>query len=155
MTELYGIKVRKLSQLGLGLLITHDRVIGISKIKTNLTACEGCLTKRQHRERFPKKSENRAEGLADLVHSDLVGPLPVQSLGGSRYFVVFTDDYSRKSWVYFLQRKGNTFSKFHMFKQQIESELRRKTVHSKLIKEVNSYLEILSHIARLMALNNN
>lgn len=56
---------------------------------------------------FPKKSEHRAKVPLELVHSDLVGPLHVQSLSGSRYICVFTDDYSRKSWTYFLKAMRN------------------------------------------------
>ena len=33
----------------------------------------------------------------DLIYSDVRGPSSVSSIGGSRYFVVFIDDYSRYS----------------------------------------------------------
>ena len=32
----------------------------------------------------------------ELVHIDLWGPFPVTSLGGSRYYITFIDDSSRK-----------------------------------------------------------
>ena len=51
-----------------------------------------------------------------------MGPMQQNSLGGSRYTVVFTDDFSRKSWVYFLKSKGETLTKFRHFKNQIETE---------------------------------
>jgi hypothetical protein len=54
--------------------------------------CEPCLAGRQHRERFPKTSSNRALQVLHLIHYDLVGPMPVSSLGRSRYFIVFTND---------------------------------------------------------------
>jgi transposase InsO family protein len=38
------------------------------------------------------------------------------SLGGSRYILVFTNDYSRKSWIFFLKGKDKTFLKFREFK---------------------------------------
>ena len=36
-------------------------------------------------------------GIFDLIHTDVWGPSPITSIGGSRYFVVFVDDYSRYS----------------------------------------------------------
>ena len=48
------------------------------------------------------------------------------SLGGSRYALVFTDDYSHKGWVYFLKSKGETVTKFREFKQRIERETGNK-----------------------------
>jgi hypothetical protein len=47
-------------------------------------------------------------------------------LSGSRYFVVFTDDFSRKSWVAFLKSKAETFEKFKSFKAQVEAETGKK-----------------------------
>ncbi|KAH0711345.1 hypothetical protein KY289_007304 [Solanum tuberosum] len=45
-----------------------------------------------------------------------------KSLGGSRYFLLFTDDYSRMSWVYFLENKSETFEKFQVFKALVENQ---------------------------------
>ena len=36
----------------------------------------------------------------DLIHSDVWGPSPISTLGGSRYFVIFVDDFSRYNWIY-------------------------------------------------------
>ena len=42
-------------------------------------------------------SEFMSTGIFDLIHTDVWGPSPITSIGGSRYFVVFVDDYSRYS----------------------------------------------------------
>jgi 5'-3' exoribonuclease 2 len=43
-----------------------------------------------------------------------------KSLNGSRYFITFIDDFSRKSWIYFLATKSQTFKKFKFFKELVE-----------------------------------
>ena len=91
--------------------LTHEKKI-----------CRCCLAGRQHRERFPKLSENRAIRPGQRIHTDLMGPMQAKSLGGSCYALVFTDDFSRKSWVYFLKHKGETITKFYDFKKRMETE---------------------------------
>ena len=36
----------------------------------------------------------------DLVHSNVCGPMPHQSLGGASYFISLIDDLTRKVWAY-------------------------------------------------------
>ena len=42
-------------------------------------------------------------GKLELVYSNVSGPTSVASVGGSRYYVTFVDDYIRKVWVYLLK----------------------------------------------------
>ena len=44
------------------------------------------------------------------------------SLVGSTYFLTFIDDFSRKTWVYFLKNKSETFSKFKEFRGFVEKQ---------------------------------
>ena len=54
------------------------------------------------------------------------------SLGGSVYFLTFIDDFSRKTWIYFLKEKLEAFNKFKEFKSMVEkqSELFLKVLRS-------------------------
>uniref|UniRef100_A0A2N9IBW6 Integrase catalytic domain-containing protein n=1 Tax=Fagus sylvatica TaxID=28930 RepID=A0A2N9IBW6_FAGSY len=58
----------------------------------------------------------------ELVHTDLWGPSPIASLGGSRYYVTFIDDSSRKVWVYFLKNKSEVFETFKKWRAMVETE---------------------------------
>jgi hypothetical protein len=57
--------------------------------------------------------------LSSLPNSNS-GPMSTPSMNGCLYYVIFIDDFSRKSWIYFLKAKNETFSKFLEFKALIE-----------------------------------
>jgi hypothetical protein len=42
--------------------------------------------------------------------------MPTSSISGYVYYVSFIDDYSCKTWIYFLKSKDEVFSKFKEFK---------------------------------------
>ncbi|CAI5964029.1 unnamed protein product [Closterium sp. NIES-65] len=46
----------------------------------------------------------------ELVHMDLVGPLPVQGHKGERYFLTIVDDWSTLMWAYPLKQKDHAAS---------------------------------------------
>ena len=75
---------------------------------SKLSFCEGCIEGKMHRKSF-KSSQSRK---MELIHSDVCGPL---SIGGSKYFVTFIDDYSRCCAVYFMKQKSEVFAKFKEF----------------------------------------
>ena len=52
--------------------------------------------------------------------------MQTQSLGGSRYFITFTNDYSGYCRTYFLKRKSEAFEKFKEFKASVETEFGMK-----------------------------
>ena len=52
---------------------------------------------------------------------DVVGPMN-KSIIGTRYFLIFVEDYNKKMWVYFLTMKPNVFNEFQRFKVLVENE---------------------------------
>jgi transposase InsO family protein len=46
----------------------------------------------------------------ELLHMDTVGPTRVRSEGGKWYVLVIVDDFSRYSWVFFMEGKDEAFS---------------------------------------------
>ena len=59
-----------------------------------LAPCSGCSMAKGIRASTPHRTTSRAEAPLDLVHIDTTGPFP-ESLGGSRYVVMFVDSASR------------------------------------------------------------
>ena len=84
--------------------------------------CVPCLEKRSRK--YNKGPSQRAKEFLELIHSDLCGPFPIQSITGSRYFMIFVDDKTRYTWVYFLKSKHHdeTLQVFKDFKTLIEKQ---------------------------------
>ncbi|KAL3681665.1 hypothetical protein R1sor_024621 [Riccia sorocarpa] len=82
--------------------------------------CPECVAGKLTRKSFPKKASTRATEILELIHSDIWGPFPTQSIGGKRYFISFIDDHSRKCWIFTLRRKSEALETFVRFKAHIE-----------------------------------
>ena len=87
--------------------------------------CEACQLGKQHQLPFPNE-RNRSRNKLDLIHSDVWGPTQNVSLGGSRYFVSFIDDYTRHTWIYLIERKSEVFDYLRDLKGFVEIETGRK-----------------------------
>jgi hypothetical protein len=66
--------------------------------------CTSCQTAKQPALSF-NKSTSISNSSFDLVHSDIWGPAPTPSMGGSQYFVLFIDDYSRFTWIFMMKNR--------------------------------------------------
>ena len=71
-----------------------------------------------------------AEGLLDLVHSDLGGKMNAQSQSGREYFLTFTDDKTHYVWVYILKHKDQVFKPFLEWKVMVEKASGRKCLRT-------------------------
>ena len=67
--------------------------------------CHGCALGKSKRNSFPQKSQTKTTQPLQLIHSDVCGPIHIPSVGGSRYFITFIDDYSRHVTVCMLKTK--------------------------------------------------
>ena len=97
-------------------------VKGLPLIEKPDNLWEGCILSKQHREIFPSGKSIREKAPLEIVHSDLCGPMKTPSLAGSQYMLTFIDDYTRKTWVYFLKLKSEVFEKFCHFKALVENQ---------------------------------
>jgi hypothetical protein len=63
---------------------------------------------------------------------DLFGPIAYISIGRSKYFLIIVDDYSRFTWVFFLQEKSQTQETLKRFLRWAQNEfgLRIKKIRS-------------------------
>nr|GEX49023.1 hypothetical protein [Tanacetum cinerariifolium] len=83
---------------------------------------QGCMVGKQAKQSFSTGNSKRAEGVLELIHADLCGPMRTESLARNKYFMLLTDDFSRMSWVYFLKYKSESFDCFKKFKALVENQ---------------------------------
>jgi hypothetical protein len=87
--------------------------------------CKSCAMGKMHKDRVPKVRTTSTTRPLQLIHSDLCRPLPTTSKTGNRYILTFIDDYTRKTWLYFLAMKSQTLALFKQFKTLVETPLHR------------------------------
>ncbi|WVZ53087.1 hypothetical protein U9M48_004073 [Paspalum notatum var. saurae] len=59
----------------------------------------------------------------ELLHMDTVGPSRVRSVGGKWYVIVIVDDFSRWTWVHFMESKDEAYEFVHDLVLRLRNEL--------------------------------
>ena len=89
-----------------------EMVQGLPIFKDEQITCDGCALGKQHINEFPIRTNVKERSILELVYSNVCGPMKTQSLGGASYFLIFDDDCTRYTWVYFLRIKSGVFEYF-------------------------------------------
>ena len=83
----------------------YGKVPSLGSEGPTTTSCTTCILSKQRRS-HSSKPVTRATVPFQLIHSDSCGPLPI-SFGGSRYYILYIDEFTRYVFVYFLKTKGS------------------------------------------------
>src|SRR6266498_3557613 len=83
--------------------------------------CGACQARKQVANTHPHKNFMSTSRLLELLHMDLFGPTSYKSIGGNLYCLLIVDDYSRYSWMFFLQKKSETMSIFKKFAKRAQN----------------------------------
>jgi hypothetical protein len=114
---------RRLGHLSSGSLKGLDAVTtGLEgPVKPLKEPCEPCILAKTVRVVNREGPERVTAPLARL-HTDFWGPYSVPSLYGSLYFVTFTDEATRKTWVFFSKDRASIRTIFIELKARVELE---------------------------------
>src|SRR4051812_24289521 len=124
---------RRLGHVGmrnLQVLAKKKHVIGLTEVKFEkdrlYSACEeGKITKKHH----SAKSIMTTTRPLELLLMDIFGPQNYASLGGNKYGLVIVDDFSRYTWVFFLDDKSKVVDIFTSFAKRAQVEYDSKLKH--------------------------
>ena len=71
-------------------------------------------------------SESISTDIFDLIHSDIWGPSSVSGIGGSLYFVVFVDDYSRYRCIFNMKHRSELLQVYSNFAKMVETQFSKR-----------------------------
>jgi hypothetical protein len=60
--------------------------------------------------------------MLELIHKNICGPLSIPSISKLRYFITFTNDYNRCTWIYFMKARSKDLNISKRFKQETKVE---------------------------------
>ena len=95
-------------------------------IKFSKGICKGCIVGKHPQHKFDRGKASRATCILGLIHSNISGPILITSMSISSYVLIFIDDLSLFTWVYFLKKKSEVLEKFIDFKPSVENAIGRK-----------------------------
>ncbi|WVZ51224.1 hypothetical protein U9M48_002386 [Paspalum notatum var. saurae] len=110
-------------------LMKKDLVRGLKDItfeKDKL--CSACQVGKQVANTHPSKTFMSTSKPLELLHMDLFGPTSYTSIGGNNYGFVIVDDFSRYTWVYFLEDKTEVAHVFSKFAKRTQNEFNTSVV---------------------------
>ena len=127
---------RRLAHVGmknLHKLLKGEHVICLTNVQFEKDRpCAACQAGKQVGGAHHSKNVMTTSRPLELLHMDLFGPVAYLSIGGSKYGLVIVDDFSRFTWVFFLQDKSETQGTLKRFlrRAQNEFELKVKKIRS-------------------------
>ena len=83
--------------------------------------CLSCQIAKQPALSF-NKSTSFSTAPFELIHSDIWGPSPTPTMGGSRYFVIFVDDFTRYTWLYLLKHRSELKQIYYDFSAMVKTQ---------------------------------
>ena len=82
--------------------------------------CEQCMRAKTVKMDHSSERGIVAKAAYERIHSDIMGPFPVDSFGGSRYVITFLDDFTCASYLHFARSKSEVEEAFRSFCQFIQ-----------------------------------
>ena len=87
-----------------------------------LRTCTGCSMAKGYRKLIANSTKSRVTEKLGRVFDDLSGPKSTHSLLGKKHVMIVKDDFTRYSWVYFLERKSDVAEAFRKFSADVRAD---------------------------------
>jgi transposase InsO family protein len=120
---LWHRRVAHVGMKNLHKLLKGEHILGLTNVHFEKDRiCRACQAGMQVGAHHPHKNIMTTGRLLELLHMDLFGLIAYISIGESKYCLVIVDDYSRFTWVFFLQEKSQTQETLKRFLRRAQNE---------------------------------
>jgi hypothetical protein len=93
-------------------LLKEDHIIGITNVHFEKDrVCSTCHARKQVGVPHPPNNIMTTRDPLELIQMDLFGLVTYLCIGGKRHCLVFVDDFSRITWVFFMHDKSEVQGK--------------------------------------------
>jgi hypothetical protein len=90
-------------------LLRGEHILGLTNLHFEKDRiCSACQVGKKVGAHHPHKNIMTTDRPLELLHMDLFDPIAYISIDRSKYCLVIVDDYSRFTWVFFLQEMSHT-----------------------------------------------
>jgi len=83
---------------------------------------EACIMGKMLRKPFQLSEDKAQTRLVELIYSDVIWPMQTQTMRGYQYIIMFSDDHSRYTEVYFMKAKSEAPAKFKEYVAKVEKQ---------------------------------
>ena len=103
-------------------LVKNEILLNLDFIDMNV--CVNCIKGKQTK--HTKKRATRSSQLLKIIHTDICGPFDVNFFNKEKYFITFTDDFSRYGHVYLLDDISQVVNALEIYINKVERQLDKK-----------------------------
>jgi transposase InsO family protein len=114
-------------------LLKGEHILGLTNVHFEKDRiCSACQAGKHVGVHHPHKNIMTTDMPLELLHMDLFSLIADISIGESKYCPVIVDDYSRFTWIFYLQEKSQTQETLKRFLRRAQNEfgLRIKKIRS-------------------------
>jgi len=106
-------------------LIKIIKEINIQALKKPSHKCKPCLKEKVHQQ-LSQEPQQHIINIVNLIHVDIVEPITSEAYNESRWYIVFTDDYSHACFFFSIKTKDKVFKKIVNFWQYLFVQMKQK-----------------------------
>jgi hypothetical protein len=126
-SDSYELWHRRLGHIGDGKMkLLETTVTGVTGLAAGMRQpCEACALSKSVRV-LNKEAPERTKKRLQRVYTDFWGPFIIPTPSGARYILTFTDDFTRKSWIYLVKARTELYEKFSEWQIRVERQCNEK-----------------------------